>query len=98
MRILNHQYKLVAFSIIADIIAPMTSISGLLPYVQIILSVLLIGSILMQQSEAGLGGAFGGDSFSTAHRTRRGFERTLFIWTIVLSILFGLSALLALVH
>ncbi|HVS79973.1 MAG TPA: preprotein translocase subunit SecG [Candidatus Paceibacterota bacterium] len=75
----------------------MSSIPGILPYIQIILSALLTGSILIQQSEAGLGGAFGGDSFSTTHHTRRGFERTIFIWTIVLSVLFALSTFLVLI-
>jgi protein translocase SecG subunit len=41
------------------------NITEVLPYVQIILSVLLVLGILLQQSEAGLGGAFGGgDGFS----------------------------------
>lgn len=75
----------------------MSGISGILPYIQIVLSVLLIGSILMQRSEAGLGGAFGGDAFSSAHYTRRGFERTIFIWTIVLACLFAVTAFLAFV-
>lgn len=75
----------------------MSSISGILPYIQIVLSALLIVSVLLQRTEAGLGGAFGGDSFSTAHHTRRGFEKTLFVWTIVLSVLFAASALAALI-
>ena len=75
----------------------MSSITGIMPYVQIVLSVLLTAAILMQQSEAGLGGAFGGDSFSTAHHTRRGFEKTMFIWTIALGILFTISAFIVLI-
>jgi preprotein translocase subunit SecG len=64
-----------------------------LPYVQIVLSVLLIGAIVLQQTGASLGGAFGADNFSSGFHTRRGFERTLFQATIVLSVLFALSAL-----
>lgn len=66
-------------------------IGTLLPYIQIILAILLIGGVLLQQSEAGLGGAFGGDSFSSVHHTRRGFEKTLFNATILVSILFAVS-------
>ncbi len=68
-------------------------LSGLLPYVQIALSVLLIVAILLQRTGASLGGAFGADNFSTGFHTRRGFEKVLFNSTIVLGILFALSAL-----
>lgn len=69
------------------------SIAESMPYVQIVLSVLLIGGILLQQSEAGLGGAFGGgDGFSSGHHTKRGAERTLFIATIVVAVLFVLTS------
>ena len=65
-----------------------------LPYVQIALSVLLMAAILLQRTGASLGGAFGADNFSSGFHTRRGFEKTLFRATIVLAILFALSALL----
>jgi len=64
-----------------------------LPYVQIVLSVLLMAAILLQRTGASLGGAFGADNFSSGFHTRRGFEKTLFHGTIVLAILFALSAL-----
>lgn len=64
------------------------NIVALMPYIQIVLSLLLIGAILLQQSEAGLGGAFGGDSFSSGHHTKRGVEKTVFIATIVIAVLF----------
>lgn len=73
----------------------MLTLASLLPYVQIGLSVLLIAAILLQQSAAGMGGAFG-DNFSAGFHTRRGFERTLFYTTIILGILFVVSALVAL--
>lgn len=65
------------------------NITEVLPYVQIILSVLLVLGILLQQSEAGLGGAFGGgDGFSSGYHTKRGAEKFIFIATIVVAILF----------
>jgi len=71
---------------------------SLLPYAQIILSVLLIGAILLQRTGAQVGGAFGGsDNMSSAYHTRRGLEKTLFIVTIIVAILFLGSALLSLV-
>lgn len=73
----------------------MTLIHALLPGIQVILSVLLIGAILLQQRGAGLGGAFGDATQSTFY-TRRGGELFLFRASIVLAILFALSALVAL--
>ena len=71
---------------------------SLLPYVQIILSVLLVGAILLQRTGAQIGGAFGGsDTMNSGFHTRRGFEKVLFNATIVLGILFAISALLNLI-
>ena len=70
-------------------------LSAVLPYAQIALSVLLVVAILLQRTGASLGGAFGADNFSTGFHTRRGFEKILFQATIVLAILFALSALAA---
>jgi preprotein translocase subunit SecG len=67
-----------------------------LPYVQIILAILLMAAVLLQRTGASLGGAFGADNFSSGFHTRRGMEKTLFNATIVLGILFTLSALAAL--
>ncbi len=73
------------------------SISGLIPYIQIILSVLLIAGVLLQQSEAGLGGAFGGgDGFSSGFHTKRGAEKIIFIATIVIGVLFVASSFILL--
>lgn len=65
---------------------------GALPYVQIVLSAVLIGAIVLQRTGASLGGAFGADNFSSGFHTRRGLERTLFYATITVAILFVLSA------
>ena len=76
----------------------MKTIASILPYTQIVLAVVLITAILIQRTGAQIGGAFGGsDNFSSAFHTRRGFEKTLFIITIVVAILFAASALLSLV-
>lgn len=72
----------------------MLGLIGALPYIQIVLSVLLIIAILMQRTGASLGGAFGADNFSSGFHTRRGIEKTLFNATIVLGILFAASALI----
>ena len=74
----------------------MESLTRFIPYIQVILSILLIVAILMQQSEAGLGSAFGGDQSSQAFRTKRGLEKWLFIGTIILAILFAVTAIAAL--
>jgi preprotein translocase subunit SecG len=72
------------------------AINTILPIIQIVLAVLLTVAVLFQQSEAGAGGAFGGSDSVSSWRTRRGFEKFLFSATIVLAILFVVSALLAL--
>ncbi|QQG38331.1 MAG: preprotein translocase subunit SecG [Candidatus Kaiserbacteria bacterium] len=69
-------------------------LQGVLPYIQIGLSVLLIVAIVLQRTGASLGGAFGADNFSSGFHTRRGLEKTLFYATIVLGILFAFSALI----
>jgi len=71
-------------------------VSAILPYVQIVLAVILTAAILLQRSEAGLGAGFGADSFSATHYRRRGFERTLFIGTIVIGIIFVASTIVSL--
>lgn len=75
----------------------MNNLLTILPYIQIVLSVLLIIAILIQKSEAGVGGSFGGsDNFNSGFHTRRGFEQKLFYFTIIIAILFVASALLTL--
>lgn len=90
------QFKiLLHFLVNYGIITLMNLIIQILPYAQIFLSVILVLSILLQQSSAGIGGALGGGDGATFHSTRRGFEKFLFILSIVCGILFVLSALLA---
>jgi preprotein translocase subunit SecG len=71
---------------------------SLLPYIQLILSVLLVAAVLLQRTGAQVGGAFGGsDNFSSAFHTRRGLEKGLFVVTIIIGILFAVSALIGLI-
>ncbi len=97
MALLSHINTILAKDTCLGILISM-SISAVLPYIQIILSILLIVGILIQRSEAGLGGTFGGsDGFGGAHYERRGAEKTIFRLTIVIGVLFALSAIVALI-
>jgi len=76
----------------------MNSISTILPYIQIGLSILLVGAVLLQRSGAGIGGAFGGgDNWNVGFHTRRGFEKVLFNSTIIIGVLFALASFIALI-
>jgi protein translocase SecG subunit len=59
---------------------------------QIILAILLTGAILLQQRGSGLGSTFGGEG--NVYRSMRGFEKLLFVATIVIAVLFVISAVL----
>jgi len=61
--------------------------------VQIILGIALIAIILLQTRSSSAGAVFGGGDTSI-YRTRRGVERTLFIVTIILSVVFFIIAIL----
>lgn len=71
----------------------METLKAALPYIEITLSLLLIVGIVLQQRGANLGGAFGGDNFASTFYKRRGAEKFLFQATIVIAILFVLSAI-----
>ena len=58
---------------------------------QILLSAALIAAILLQARGTGLSGTFGGDS--AVYRSRRGVERRLWQFTIVLLALFVIFSL-----
>lgn len=68
-----------------------------LPWAILAVAILIVVVTLLQHSDASLGSAFGGSSDSSLHRTRRGFEKFLFILTIVLGILFAGLVVLSLV-
>lgn len=71
----------------------METLAAGLPYIQITLAILLIAGIVLQNRGATLGGAFGGDNFASTFYKRRGAEKFLFNATIVISVLFVLSAI-----
>jgi len=71
----------------------MEALISALPYVEIILSILLIIGVVLQRRGATLGGAFGGDNFASTFYKRRGAEKFLFNATIVIAILLILVAI-----
>ena len=62
-----------------------------LAFGQIIVSIALILAILLQARGTGLSGTFGGDS--AVYRSRRGIERRLWQFTLILLALFVLFSL-----
>jgi preprotein translocase subunit SecG len=68
-------------------------VNSILAIGQIIVSIGLMAAILLQARGAGLGSAFGGDS--SVYRSRRGIEKTLFQFTIVLTVLFVVFSIAA---
>jgi preprotein translocase subunit SecG len=58
---------------------------------QIIVCIALIFAILLQARGTGLSGTFGGDS--AVYRSRRGIERRLWQFTIILLVLFVVFSL-----
>jgi preprotein translocase subunit SecG len=60
---------------------------------QILLSVALVAAILLQARGTGLSGTFGGDS--AVYRSRRGVERRLWQFTLLLLVLWVFFALVA---
>lgn len=70
-------------------------LTNILTIIQVVLAVVLIGTIIIQQKGAGLGEAFGGSN--TMFSTRRGIDLMLHRVTIVISILFFTTAILLLV-
>jgi len=61
--------------------------------VQIFVSIVLIGVLLLQARGSGFSATFSSDS--SIYRTRRGVEKTLFNVTIVLAILFVLVSIVS---
>ncbi len=60
---------------------------------QIVVSIGLMFSILLQARGAGLSSAFGGDS--SVYRSRRGIEKTLYRFTVVLTAVFVVFSIAA---
>ena len=68
------------------------SLPSILALIQIVLSVLLGASVLLQHRGGGVGSLFGGGG--EMYQTKRGAEKVLFWATIVLAALFLVVALL----
>ncbi|MBP6911783.1 MAG: preprotein translocase subunit SecG [Candidatus Pacebacteria bacterium] len=66
----------------------MVAFLSILPFAQIALAILLIVGVLLQERSAGIGGALGGGDGSITYHKRRGFEKFLFVFSIVVAILF----------
>lgn len=64
----------------------------LLQVAQVVIAVAVSASILLQARGTGLSSTFGGES--TAYRSRRGLERTLFRLTIMLIVVYVVISLL----
>ena len=69
-------------------------LAGVLPLIQLVVSILLVGAVLLQTRGAGLG-AFA-DSQATTHYKRRGGELFLFRATIALGVVFAVLSFFAL--
>ncbi|MFZ5982026.1 MAG: preprotein translocase subunit SecG [Patescibacteria group bacterium] len=67
----------------------------IIAFSQIVISILLVVSILLQNKGAGLSQTFGGDF--GGYYTKRGMEKFLAYFSIALSTLFILSAILSLI-
>jgi len=69
-------------------------VSTYISLAQIIIAIALIVVVILQaRTSGGLGGIFGGDR--GIFRTRRGVEKTLFNFTIILAITFVIVSLVA---
>ena len=69
-----------------------TELQNALLYIQIIISVLVVVSILLQNRAEGLGKMFGGGG--EVFRTKRGLEKFLYYFTIALVVLLVITSLL----
>jgi preprotein translocase subunit SecG len=66
-------------------------VNAILAVGQIVVSIALIAAILMQARGVGLSSTFGGDS--AVYRSRRGVEKRLWQFTIVLGVFFVIFSL-----
>lgn len=58
---------------------------------QVIVAILLIVAVLLQNRGTGVGGIFGGSG--GVYLTKRGIEKKLFVFTIVLAVVFVIISL-----
>lgn len=69
--------------------------SAVLQFASIVMAVILIFLIMLQVRGGALGTLMGGDAGGGIARTRRGLEKTIFNFTIGLSILFLVICILS---
>lgn len=77
-------------------VGSMWTMDDILTLIQVIIGILLVVAILLQQKGTGIGGAFGGGG-AQVYSVKRGAEKSIFIATIVLSVIFfgmGIARLL----
>jgi preprotein translocase subunit SecG len=67
-------------------------VDQLLGLAQIVVSIGVMAVILLQSRGAGLSATFGGDS--SVYRSRRGVEKRLYQFTVILAVLFAVVSLL----
>lgn len=63
--------------------------------IQIVLSICLVASILLQSQGSGLGAAWGGGG--ETYHTRRGIEKVVFVGSIICAALFAINSIVLLV-
>jgi protein translocase SecG subunit len=63
--------------------------------IEILISATLVTMIILQSKGSGFGGIFGGRDMLNPLHTRRGLERTLFLFTIGLTVVFLLVSLVS---
>jgi preprotein translocase subunit SecG len=63
---------------------------------QLLIAIALIVVIMFQLHGGGMGGIFG--QTDSVYRTRRGIERSLFILTIVLAVVFVIVAIISVLY
>ena len=66
---------------------------NILTIAQIGVSILIIILVLLQERSSGTSGLFGGGDGGGFYQARRGLERTIFIATVVLTVIFATLAL-----
>ena len=71
----------------------MNILKTIIPYTQIVLSVLLMAGILLQQRGSGLSSTFGGSGME--YSTKRGAEKIIYYATIVIAALFIIASVIA---
>ncbi len=71
----------------------MNTLINIIPYAQMVLAVLLVIGILLQQRGSGLSSTFGGAG--VGYSTKRGAEKVIFQFTIVVAVLFVVACILA---